>query len=488
MRNSVTLLLALICMSWLVTVAVLAAPVIDRSTEIDAIESTLIPAIQRLGHEGKPQSIAQRMQHHHVPGISVAVVKDGEIRWAKAYGVADSTTGAPANDETLFQAASISKPMASLGTMALAEKGTVNLDADVNAYLTSWKLPQNNFTSSAPVTLRALLSHLGGATVTGYPGYRQTDPLPTLVQILNGDGNIPAVEIDQAPGSSFRYSGGGYNVAQQAIEDASGQRFAKIMQNQLLNPLDMNRSTYDILIPATANQNISSAHDEQGRVIEGGWRNYPESAGGGLWSTPSDLARVIMHLQQIMAGRPGGIVTAESLSAMLTPTIAGAYGMGFSLYEEGAEKMFGHTGTNEGFKAAWWGFVHRGEGYVILTNGRNGGELIRELESALSDYYDWGFAYPVIREIELTPAEIKEHTGVYGHDGNEPQTMQITRNGNVLLVRISLGKKSGTKTVWPSSPLIFHDDSADYAEFYDLNGNHYVNWFDGLTYVKLTED
>jgi len=195
---------------------------IDESTEISSIENGLVAAIQIKGEIPEQYNILERMNYHMVPGVSIVVVKGGEIKWAKGYGVANAMDGRKVDTNTIFQAGSISKPLAALASLKLVEEGKVDLDQDVNKYLINWKIPENKFTNNDKVTLRKLLTHTAGITVPSFPGYNQKDTLPTIEEVLNGKGNTPAVYVDTIPGSIWRYSGGAYMVMEKFVEDISG--------------------------------------------------------------------------------------------------------------------------------------------------------------------------------------------------------------------------------------------------------------------------
>lgn len=227
----------------------------------------------------------------HVPGVSIAVIHDGKIEWANGYGVV-SLGGAPVTPETLFQAASISKPLTAMAVMHLVQTGKLNLDTDVNLYLKSWKIPSNSFTEKTKITLRELLSHTAGMTVHGFPGYASDATLPTLLQVLNGakPANSPAIYADIAPGSEWRYSGGGFVIAQQLLLDTTGKPFPAFMKETVLIPAGMSHSTYEQPLPRSRMTEAAMPYRSNGQPTPGGPHVYPEMSAAGLWTTPSDLA------------------------------------------------------------------------------------------------------------------------------------------------------------------------------------------------------
>lgn len=216
----------------------------------------------------------------------------GKIEWARGYGVADASDKRPVSTDTLFQVASISKSVSAAAILRLVQQGKLGLDDDVNSRLLSWKLQGAPGAPAPVVTVRQLLSHTGGTTVSGFAGYTPTEPVPGLQAILNGEkpANSPRIFVDTPPGQALRYSGGGYTVLQQMVMDVTDQPFDKLMQASVFDPLNMRHSTFAQPLPPRLQANAANAHDKSGAVLPGKWNTYPTLAAAGLWSTPSDLA------------------------------------------------------------------------------------------------------------------------------------------------------------------------------------------------------
>lgn len=388
--------------------------------EIKAIENGLMPAIQIKGEPLKQFSLTERMDHYKVPGVSIAVVRNGKLHWAKGYGVANTETGQEVDAYTLFQAGSISKPLAALSALKLAEEGIIDLDEDVNNYLKNWKVSGNEFTKDEKVTLRRLLTHTAGMTVHGFPGYLQGDTFPSVETVLNGKGNTPAILVDTVPGSIWRYSGGGYTVMQKLVEDVSGVTFEEFMDENILQPLGMSNSTYEQPLPAARHASASAAYDNEGKIIDGLWHNYPEKAAAGLWTTPSDLAKYCLEIQQILSGKKEGILSEGMVADMLTKH-KNDWGLGPALKNEGDSLIFQHGGKNAGFTNNMVSFARQGDAVIIMTNADNGGRLNGELLRGISGYYNWGISDPVIIEtIELASEDLKKFTGIYQYTDQVP--------------------------------------------------------------------
>ncbi|HYR11794.1 MAG TPA: serine hydrolase domain-containing protein, partial [Longimicrobium sp.] len=314
MRNALLLFLA---------AALLAAPAPAQDTALAArirrVENGLTPPVIVAGRTDQGAPIAERMRASNTPAVSVAVINNGRIEWARAYGTLQAGTPA-ADTATLFQAASISKPVSVLGALLLAERGQLSLDADVNTFLRSWKVPENAFTAQEKVTLRRIMSHSAGLTVHGFPGYAMTAAVPTTVQVLDGQApaNTAPVRVDTFPGSLLRYSGGGTTVMQQVLVDVTGRPFPMFMREEVLLPLGMMHSSFDLEVPADRAARIARAHNREGAPIAGGWHRYPEMAAAGLWTTPQDLARFLLAVHRASKGSEGGVVSPALARQMLT--------------------------------------------------------------------------------------------------------------------------------------------------------------------------
>ena len=226
------------------------------------VEQGLLPGVVIAGRPLPVKALAARMADLKVPGVSVAVINGGTIEWARGYGVAETGSATPVTPRTLFQAASISKPVAALGALRLVERGQLSLDQDVNERLTSWKVPENEFTKQEKVTLRRLLSHSAGLTVHGFPGYAADAPVPSLIQVLDGvkPANTAAIRADILPGSVWRYSGGGFTVMQQLVIDVTGRPFPALLADLVLVPVGMTDSTYEQPLPESRRAAAASGH------------------------------------------------------------------------------------------------------------------------------------------------------------------------------------------------------------------------------------
>jgi CubicO group peptidase (beta-lactamase class C family) len=336
-----------------------------------------------------------QLAQHHVPGLSLAIIEGGKIVRAQGYGVVDKVSKAPVTPSTLFQAGSISKSVSALGALSLVEKGAFALDEDVNAKLTTWKVPENEFTKQKRVTLRAVLSHSAGLTVHGFGGYAVDAPLPTLVQILDGEkpANSPAIRVDILPGSQWRYSGGGYTVMQQMMIDATGAAFPQIMQKTVLDPLGMTSSSYEQPLPSDKAQTAATGYSDDGKAVPGRWHVYPEMAAAGLWTTPSDLCRFVIGVQKARSGAKNSVISQAMTKQMLTIQ-KNNDGLGVFLDGKGRDLRFSHNGRDEGFDAFMVGYAEKGRGAVIMMNANNDSPMASRILGEIAQEYKWR-DYPI---------------------------------------------------------------------------------------------
>ncbi len=352
------------------------------------IEAKQVP--DRQGFDGL--TLAQLMERMRVPGVSIAVIKDFEIHWAKGYGIADVTAGAPVTTDTIFQAASISKPTAAMGVMRLVQDGRMSLDADVNTYLKSWKLPASEHTRDRPVTLRSLLSHTSGlGDGFGFPGYHPQAPLPTVVQILDGEkpSNTGKVLMERPPFTAFKYSGGGVTVVQLAVTDTTGEAFPALMKRLVLDPIGMRSSGFDQPMSPERDRVAARAHNGRGAAMDAKWHVYPELEAAGLWTTPTDLARLAIELQNALQGKSTRVLNATSARDMVTPVGVGDFAVGFGLQKLAEGWYFSHGGSNWGFQCNMMAHLRKGYGLAIMTNADSGGPLINEIRNRVAAAYDW---------------------------------------------------------------------------------------------------
>lgn len=397
------------------------------ATHIAHVAAGLRPLVTVKGTPSVTWSLAERMAHYKVPGVSVAVVEGGQLAWAKGFGLKETGTTDSVTPVTLFQAASISKPVAATATLRLVQDGKLALDTPVNAYLRSWTLPGNRFTAKAPVTLRLILSHGAGLTVHGFDGYATGEPVPTVPQVLDGvkPANSAPVRVDTFPGARWNYSGGGITIEQLAVTDVTGEPFPAVARRLVLGPIGMDHSTYEQPLPQALRGQEAAGYRPDGSMVVGRWHTYPEMAAAGLWTTPTDLLKWAMEITAARAGRSTKVLSQAMAKEMLTVQTAPS-GLGPFLNDSGLALRFGHGGANEGFRGEVVYFPELGRGAAVMTNSDAGSPLVQEILYAIAKEYDWPATYGPreVTPLALDAAVLDRYVGLY--DTTSPQELHIT--------------------------------------------------------------
>lgn len=387
--------------------------------EISTIEEGLKPLVVVKNRPHRNFSLAERMKYYKVPGVSIAVVRGGRLEWARGYGTADVQSGRRVDERTLFRAASISKPVTAAAALRLVDQGVLRLDAPVNRQLTSWRIPSSKFTGSRNITLRHLLSHSGGLSDDPDLSYRQDQAVPTLVQILEGAAPAKSapVSVDTVPGSTERYSNQGYCVVQLMMSDVTGRPFPDLMDDLILEPVGMTRSTFRQHLPKQFLEGVTTGYKSTGEELPGKRLICPAMAAAGLWTTPTDLARFLLSIMRSFAGDGQALLKRDTAQEMLTVQI-GQLGLGLSLEGTGDDFAFSHGGASDGYRCFMLAYPARGEGAVIMTNSDAGQGLYLEVLRGLASEYGWSSYMPIEKTVvPLETDSMKEFEGVYLLDG-----------------------------------------------------------------------
>ena len=419
------------------------------TSDPEKIENGLPPVV--FGGDTLQYTLTEWMEKLAIPGLSIAVIDNYEIVWSRGYGVKEKENeNTPVTETTLFQVASISKPVAAIAVMHYAGQGLFDLDADVNEYLQSWQLPQSRFDQGQKVTLRRLLSHSAGVTPGGYPGYDKSEEIPGLVQILEGrpPASSQPTRILVAPGSGFNYSGPGYSMIQLVLEDKFGKPFDEIIEESLIGPLGLQNSTFKQELSVEFAQRAASGHYFLGDPLQGGWFRYPEKAAAGLWTTPSDLAKIMIEVAKSAAGKSNQILSKKTAQEMLTLE-TGIMGLGFMVRPENEFGYFSHSGRNQGFVSEFHMYGDKGKGLVIVTNSDVGGYLSALILQSVAREYEWpgadqhsvsdGLAFNLFyqaknvqrprTEIDQNPDVLSRYTGRYLLEDGFPIIITLGEDG-----------------------------------------------------------
>jgi CubicO group peptidase (beta-lactamase class C family) len=334
-------------------------------------------------------NIQSRMDYYKIKGVSVAVIHNYKIEWTKGYGWADEDARIPVSPETRFQAASISKSLNAVGVLNLAQENKLNLQADINQYLTSWKFPYDINSKGKKISTIELLSHTAGLNVHGFEGYQMGATLPTIVQILNGQppANSAAIRSMIEPQLRSEYSGGGITISQLIVMDITRIPYALFMKEEVLTPLGMTGSSYEqpMNIDSTL---LATGYRANGDEVPGKYHVYPEQAAAGLWTNPTDLSKYIIETQLAYEGNSAKVLNQTMTRLRLTPNGDVHAALGVFIDNPGGAVYFQHGGANEGFRCQYMGSLSGGDGLVIMVNSDNG-DIIPEIVNSIARVYHW---------------------------------------------------------------------------------------------------
>jgi CubicO group peptidase (beta-lactamase class C family) len=403
---------------------------------IEQVENSLESYTMVSGEPG--YSLAERMDHHVVPGVSIAVIEDREIQWVKHYGTADVRDRRLVDDSTLFNVGSMSKAVTCAAVLSLARDGLVDLEAPVNQQLRSWTLPENELTREASVTPIRLMNHSGGVVFSPGIAYR-TENLPTLQQIL--DGTPPSrsgpVVVDKVPGSTFQYSNSGYALLRLLVEDVTGQRFEDFVTERIFTPLGMTSSSFETPLPQALLVRAAMGHGTDGAVDADARRWIGHMAAGGLWTTARDYAIFIVEIQRTLLGESTLLMDQGLAEQMVSPHDAEQYGFGvFLRSSSGGSKYVGHIGDGPGFVGGYTFDTSGKHGVVALSNGRGGINLVREIRRSVAIAYEWQENLPAPRTAVEPDLELaRQAAGRYrlGFDG----VVSVTNGQDGLSLSVS---------------------------------------------------
>ncbi|MGB2635678.1 MAG: serine hydrolase [Candidatus Acidiferrum sp.] len=448
----------------------------DQQAHIQKLEDTAVDVTLSPNEPPLQLSLQKLMELYKIPAFSIAVIDNYQIVWAKAYGVTDAGSNKPITTKTLFQAGSISKPVAATGALYLVEKGKLSLDEDVNQELKTWKVPENEFTKTQRVTLRRLMSHTAGLTVHGFPGYDVDAPRPTLVKIFNGEkpANTEAIRVDVIPGTLERYSGGGVTIEQQLMIDVTGKPFPEFMHDAVLEKIGMTDSSYAQPLPADWAARTAAGTYADGKPVHGRWHIYPEMAAAGLWTTPTDLAKFAIEIALSKQGKANHVLSEKMTNEMLTPVMDEA-GLGFFL-DKNNPGQFGHDGADEGFQALLTMNANTGKGVAIMADSDRGifaGQLVM---LSIAKEYGWNYkAAPdpvstllLLAKMKGPAAALQHYTELKTSDAKSVNEETLNNLGYLLL----------QESQAPAAITVFQRNVQEYPQswnVYDSLGEAYMD-------------
>lgn len=466
-----------------------------RDPRIEQLRTGLLPIV-RIEGEDVRYRMEDRLAAYGCPAVGVAVMDGGVLAWSEGFGHLHKGGDQPADADTMFAGASISKPVTAALALQLVERGVFDLDTDVNTYLKTWKIPENEFTRQSPVTLRWLLSHKAGTTVHGFGGVGPgsiddvVTTQPTVVDML--EGRVPgrmsgAVRVDKVPGGTVRYSGGGTMIVQLMLEEATGKPFAELAEEKIFAPLGMTRTTFRYPLPDRFRANAAWGHDTEGGIIPEKWTVTPESAAGGIYTTAGDYARFMLACRDAWLGKPGGILGQAIATEMMTPQ-GGEFGLGWIIVGEGKQKRFTHGGSCEGYQCETSCYLEDGKGGVVLTNAVSGLQFYWEVLNAIADMYQWNGFMPAPKKIVPIPrSDFDRYAGTYEIvSGVDAPFFRIWEEGGVLRSEIK-GMRGGPRDVLMDQNGYFFNRVGPYEThiIYDADGraSELVVYLSGATEI-----
>jgi CubicO group peptidase (beta-lactamase class C family) len=405
-------------------------------SRIRQVEENLIGMIRVEGEAEGNWTIPARMAHYKVPGLTIAVIKDYQLDWAKGYGYADVSENRKVTEETLFQAASISKSLNAMGLLKLAQDGNIDLNSDINTYLKGWKFPYDDFSKGKKITISNLLSHTAGLSVHGFRGYGPHEPIPGLVDILEGKSpaNSDAVRSMFEPGTAMQYSGGGTSITQLIVTDVTNTPYDVFMTAKVLAPLEMDNSFFTQPPPEAKRSVLATAYHQDGSEVNGKFHIYPEQAAAGLWTNPTDLAKYIIETQLSLEGKSAKVLDQSFTKTRLSPFVNNV-GFGVFISKTGNSEYFGHDGANNGFRCAYLGSMKDGNGVVVMVNSDNGA-IVQEVVNSVFSVYGWEEFKPIEKKIAtLTPQQWKSLDGRYELESDPNLRLQFISENNKLILK-----------------------------------------------------
>ncbi|MFZ0280173.1 MAG: serine hydrolase [Bacteroidales bacterium] len=459
----------------------------DIEEKIRLVETSLAGWIQT--GENDTWTLSERMKKYNVNGLSIAVIHNYQIEWAKGYGFADVSEKRPVTGKTLFQAASISKSLNSVGVLKLVQDKRLDLNSDINNYLVSWKFPYDEKSNNKVITLTSLLSHTGGLTVSGFSGYARGEALPSVLQILDGQkpANNAPVRSSMEPGRGYNYSGGGVTVSQLIVTDVTNQPYEIFMKENVLEPLGMISSSFTQPPPASREKLLATGYRVDGSEVTGKYHIYPEQAAAGLWTNPTDLCRYIIETQLSFTGKSAKVLSPEMTKLRLTPVLEDS-GLGTFINSRvtGSFKYFNHNGGNEGFCCTSIGCLNAGEGVVIMTNtDHENSSILEEIANSVATVYKWKDYYlPEIKKVvEVEASILDKYTGKYDMDG---RIITFRRSDKGL--EVSISDDLFWNVYFISDTEFFARESRGFIRFQTDNDNNVTGFIaNGITAKKVVE-
>lgn len=471
---------------------------IDTTNDLIKKVETGIPSRSYIAGDST-WTIEERMEHYGVPGVSIAVIHNGKIAWTKGYGIMNKEDNSPVTEQTLFQASLLSMPVTAYGTLRLVEQQKVSLDENINSYLKSWQLPDNEFTKKRKATIKNLLNGTSGINLHAIPGYSTDESVPTLVEVLNGTSpakNEP-VTVNKEPELDILAEA--YTIIQQMMIDIEGEKFPETMNELVLQPLEMNNSTFNQTLSSEQLTMAATGYLTDGSMVKGKRYTYPTMAANGLWTTAADIAKFIINIQQTLKDNSTKGLSKDMTAHMLTPSGYKSkywpnfkYGLGLSIENKEKDIYFGHHGWNRGFFNLMTAHRDKGYGVVVLTNSTIPAfnyEVIRSVALA----YEWDNYVTIHKKLKIEQSLVNKIKGRYMENG---RIVEVFIDKDNLLFTKNILDLEAEELVKVSDSNFIRRNSSRLIQFKPNSDNEkvnllYINANDGTiasTFVKMDTD
>ena len=384
----------------------------NQIAQIDLIEKNLVP-VHYLRDSDPYKSILQHMQEDVIPGVSMAFIDHGAVSWQRTYGYANLEDSVRVNSSTVFNGASLSKPVTAMAALDLVEERVLSVDEDVNTYLRGWQVPDNPFTKEEKVTLKRLMGHTAGFDRYVQSSFFPHETLPTITQMLAGEAPSvdPPVSLVYVPGQKQIYSNPGYSVMEKLIEDVTGKDFNAVLTERIFEPSGMIYSSFEQPVPDRLSQQMATGYSNDLEPYP--YKLFPYKAAGGIWTTPTDLAKFLgTLLEDHQTGRDA--ILSQTMADSVFSKSSTRWGFAKIYNDESPDVLIEHWGSNSGFTCYMVAsHVHR-QGLVIMTNSDNGMSLMSYITRAVAAAYGWDFFQPkVLDPMVMDSSLIKAFVGKY---------------------------------------------------------------------------
>lgn len=385
---------------------------ISENKHIENIQNNLVP-VHYLNGRANKKSITQMMAEDKIPGVSIAFIDNGKISWQKSYGYSNLTDSTKVTPNTIFNGASLSKPVTAMAALHLVDKGMLSLNEDINNKLKDWKVPENKFTEIEKVTLGRLIGHTAGFERYVQSSFFPNEEIPTIKQMLTGEKPSvdPPVSVVYVPGQKQVYSNPGYSVIEKLIEDVTEHDFNVAINELIFEPCGMVQSSFQQPVPKELKNLIATGYSNDLNPYP--YKLFPFKAAGGIWTSPADLGKFLIALLKDYHSNTN-IILSKTMAESVFHKSSERLGFAKIYNQEKEDLLFEHWGSNSGFTCYMVASLNKKQGVVIMTNSDNGTSFLSYVARAVAIEYNWDFLQPKVFEpIAMEELELNKFTGKF---------------------------------------------------------------------------